>query len=445
MTRQREPIIIEMAAPQASPAALAGTAESRWETVLLVGLIAVLTWSPLAFGTTEPWSQFIQRAAALALFAIWVFWQSQQRAIEFSKSSIYLPAVAFGFLVVLQFALGATAYRYATLSELLNLGCYAILILVAGEVLNRRRNLRTLFTALALFGFALAFFSILQGLTGTSRIYGIRTATSLSASIFGPYANHNHYAGLMEMLVPLSAAAAILQSGSKRTILLFGAIMMAVSMVFSRSRGGMIALAVGLMFVCIVLFRLQRHRRGLLGIVTASAVVGALVLMLGTDKILERLLETQDQYRFSIYLDTIRMALHRPFFGFGLGTFPHVYPQFQSFWTNLFVNHAHNDYLELLAETGIVGFALIAWMMVSVFHAGFSKLRRGENDEGRLLTLAALTGIVSVLVHSLFDFNLHIPGNAALFFVLCSAIATPFKYRVRPHAADWQDDTTGEV
>jgi O-antigen ligase len=433
-----------MAAPQTSPAAPAGTASPRLESILLVGLIAVLMWSPLAFGTTEPWSQFIQRAAVIALLAIWVFWQSQQRGIELSKNPIFLPALTFGLLVVLQFALGATAYRYATLSELLNLCCYAVLILIGGEVLNRRRNLQTLFTALAVFGFALAFFSILQGLSGTSKIYGIRTTTSLSASIFGPYANHNHYAGLMEMLVPLSAAAAILQRGSKRTILLFGTVLMAVSIVFSRSRGGMIALAAGLLFVCMVLFQLQRHRRGLLGILTASAVVGALVLMLGTDKILERLLETQDQYRFSIYLDTIRMALHRPFFGYGLGTFPHVYPQFQSFWTNLFVNHAHNDYLELLSETGVVGFALIAWMMISVFRVGFSKLRRGENDEGRLLTLAAMTGIVSLLVHSLFDFNLHIPANAALFFVLCSAIATPFKYRVRPHASDWSNETVGE-
>lgn len=411
---------------------------------MLVGLMAILMWSPLAFGTTEPWSQFIQRAVAFALFAIWMFWQSQQRAIEFSKNPIYTPALTFGLLVVLQFALGATAYRYATLSELLNLGCYAILILIAGEVLNRRHNLRSLFTALAVFGFALAFLSILLGLTGTTKIYGVRTTTSLSASIFGPYANHNHYAGLMELLVPLSAAAAILQRGSKRTILLFGSVVMAVSIVFSRSRGGMIALAAGLLFVCIVLFRLQRHRRGLLGILTASAVVGALVLMLGTDKILERLLETQDQYRFSIYLDTIRMALHRPLFGFGLGTFPQVYPQFQSFWTNLFVNHAHNDYLELLAETGIAGFGLMAWMMISVFRAGFSKLRRGENDEARLLTLAAMTGIVSMLVHSLFDFNLHIPANAALFFVLCSAVATPFKYRLRPNAANWQDHSVGE-
>ena len=93
------------------------------------------------------------------------------------------------------------------------------------------------------------------------------------------------------------------------------------------------------------------------------------------------------------------------------------------------MNHAHNDYLEMLADTGVVGLALFVWMLVGVFRSGFSKVMDRDDEEGRLLTLAALTGIVGILIHSFIDFNLHIPANAALFFVLCAAVAAPFKHK----------------
>lgn len=432
MPREKKPFVIDMPAPRSSASMDATAVSARLQSITVGLLIAIVIASPLAFGTTEPWSQFIQRMTTLALFGLWIADQYVQRQIELSRNPIYLPAFLFVALVLVQLALGTTSYTYATLSEIPNLAVYGVLILIAGELLNRRRNLRTVVLSLSIFGFLLAVFAILQGFAGTSKVYGLRSTASLSAAIFGPYANHNHYAGLMEMLVPLSAAAALLECGAKRALLLFGTVIMALSIVFSRSRGGMLALACSVLFVCAMLLRRQRHRRGLLAMFGVLAVLVGLVLILGNDKIFTRLFEAQDQYRFSIYGDSIRMAMQKPILGHGLGTFPYVYPEFQSFWTNLLVNHAHDDYLELWAETGITGLALFAWMMLAAFRGGFSKLRDDKNDEGQLLTFAAMTSVVAMLVHSLLDFNLHIPANAALFFVQCSAAATPFKHRVRP-------------
>ena len=71
--------------------------------------------------------------------------------------------------------------------------------------------------------------------------------------------------------------------------------------------------------------------------------------------------------------------------------------------------------------------------------AGLAKATDPGDHEGRLLTLAALTGVAGIVVHSLLDFNLHIPANAALFFVLCAAVATPFKHRIKPvQFESWQ-------
>jgi O-antigen ligase len=408
------------------------SAAAWMQTAGFVGLVTLLMWSPLAFGTTESWSQFIQRTVVVALLGMWVVLQYLQTAIELGPNPTYLPALLFAGFIALQFLGGVSSYRYATLSEFLNIAVYGGLILLAGETLYSRRCSRKFVFAMAVFGFALALLALFQGLSGTNKIFWLRATHDAAADIYGPYANHNHYAGLMEMLVPLAAAAALLETGGKRMILLFATLTMALSLVFSRSRGGMIGLAAGFLFVCVMLFRYQRSRRGLFGIGIFVAIVAAMVLWLGTDRIMERLTEVQDNYRLSIYGDCVRMWLHKPMMGFGLGTFSTVYPQFRSFPTNLFVNHAHNDYLELMVETGLVGPALVVWFLFGVFRNGFAKMRDAADSEGRLLTLALLTGIVAILVHSLLDFNLHIPANAALFFVLCAAAATPFRRRIRP-------------
>ena len=117
------------------------------------------------------------------------------------------------------------------------------------------------------------------------------------------------------------------------------------------------------------------------------------------------------------------MFSHRPVWGWGLGTFPTVYPSYRTFYTNLFVNEAHNDYAQLLVETGLLGFALMLWFLVQVYRCGLPTSRRWEFKWDGAVSLAALLGCSGILLHSFVDFNLQIPANAALFYVLC-ALAT---------------------
>jgi len=106
--------------------------------------------------------------------------------------------------------------------------------------------------------------------------------------------------------------------------------------------------------------------------------------------------------------------------GWGLGTFPEVYPSFRSFYTNLFVNEAHNDYVQLAVETGLVGFAIACSFIVLVYHRGLRRMEQWQTDIRSAAALAALIGLTGILVHSLSDFNLQIPANAALFFALAA-------------------------
>ena len=133
--------------------------------------------------------------------------------------------------------------------------------------------------------------------------------------------------------------------------------------------------------------------------------------------------------RLKIDADSLRMFSQRPILGWGLGTFPTVYPQFRSFYTNSFVNAAHNDYLQLLTETGIVGFAIAIWFLIAAFRPAIRKTRNWPSDVNGAVAVAALLGICGILVHSFVDFNLQIPANAMLFYVLCTVAAMEPRFR----------------
>ena len=99
-------------------------------------------------------------------------------------------------------------------------------------------------------------------------------------------------------------------------------------------------------------------------------------------------------------------------------------PSYRSFYTNLFVNEAHNDYAQLMVETGLLGFGLMLWFLVRLYRSGWPTSRRWEFKWDGAVSLAALLGCTGLLLHSLVDFNLQIPANAAVFFVLCAIAAS---------------------
>ena len=142
--------------------------------------------------------------------------------------------------------------------------------------------------------------------------------------------------------------------------------------------------------------------------------------------------ELSTDIRVQMNLDGLRMFLKKPVMGWGMGSFPVVYPQFRSFYTNFFVNEAHNDYLQLLVEMGLLGFATMIWFVIVVYRRAFHKIAEWTSDVSGAVALACILGFTGILIHSALDFNLQIPANAALFYVFCTvAAADPFVQPMR--------------
>jgi O-antigen ligase len=325
-----------------------------------------------------------------------------------------------------------TAYRYATFSQALLYIAYAAICFLVVQVLRRTWQVQTLAWGFSIYGFVVALFALIQGLASNGKLYWLRTPR-FGGWIYGPYVNHNHYAGLMEMLLPIPLVFVFTRYGSglRKGMAAFAAALMASTIFLSGSRGGMLAVAVQItIFVAILLRQKQTGRMVFtLGIFLALAI--GLLAWLGGGELVERIAsihsetrtELSGAMRVDIDRDALRMFEHNPILGWGLGTFADVYPQFRSFYTNFFVDNAHNDYLQLLVEMGTLGFATMLWFLVTVYYRAIKKLKNWTVDTNGALSLAAMLGISGILVHSFLDFNLQIPANAALFYVLCTLAA----------------------
>jgi O-antigen ligase len=131
-------------------------------------------------------------------------------------------------------------------------------------------------------------------------------------------------------------------------------------------------------------------------------------------------------FRKSYALDALRMWRAHPVLGVGLGDFETAYPRYQSFPSDLWIDHAHNDYVEAVAETGLVGAVLILSLLALFFRLAFRDWGRPLRSQGSWIRLGAAIGCCGMLVHSFVDFNLHIPANAAWFAVLGGIATTAY-------------------
>ena len=116
--------------------------------------------------------------------------------------------------------------------------------------------------------------------------------------------------------------------------------------------------------------------------------------------------------------DTWRIFLDHPFVGTGLGTLQIVYPPYETLYDGKIVNHTHNDYLEALAETGMLGGLCCAWFLGVLFAESLKRVRQLNYSFAGTLQLSGLVASAGFLMHSFVDFNLHIPANALLFFLM---------------------------
>jgi len=422
----------------------------------LVICVAIVL-SALAYGTVHYWALGLFNLGGLTILVLWVLDAWRLGNLRISRNLLQLPllgALGLGLIQLLplrEFSSGgATAFGLAnTLSldpnstRLVLVQLATLLIYFAATLVfvDTPHRLHVLVRTIMVFGFCLALFGLTQSFTSPTKVYWIRELNQSTA--FGPFINRHHFAGYMELTIalPLGLLFAGAVDKEKRLIYLFVAGLMGVALVMTSSRGGIVSLVAEVLFLVVVtaIWRKQSDRRrrrsgrlkriaGRVGLATALLVGLFLgVILLGGEFSLNRFIDsvnTDDPTtgRAHFWSVTLNIIKAHPFVGTGLGAYGVIYTQYDSRNGLFRLEQAHNDYLQVLSDGGIVGGVLALGFVGLLFYKALMRAKSSD-DFRRGVALAALSGCFGVLVHSFFDFTLHTTSNALLFLVL-AAIAT---------------------
>jgi hypothetical protein len=241
-------------------------------SIIALGLMVVMAGATLAFGAVEPWSLATLGLSVIALLVLWVIKGLVDQRLSVSVPSTGLPLAALILLGVLQgitttdsvgkrfsISLDAEATRLATEVLLILL----IAFLLSANFLAKVPALTWLRNFLIFFGLALSIFGLIQRFTWNGKYFWVIEPSAQPPAPFGSFVNHNHFAGYVEMIAPIPVALILRRAVRGELALVYGfaAALMGLAVVMSLSRGGMISLVAGLMFVVAFGFKRSGKRR----------------------------------------------------------------------------------------------------------------------------------------------------------------------------------------
>jgi O-antigen ligase len=423
-----------------------------WGRFIILVLCLAVVLSTLAFGTVHAWSLGIFQAGAGLVLALWMMDAWRSRALRVSRNFLQLPLlglVAVGLLQLMPLggeAAGPLSFDpHATRVVVLQLVALFVYFAAALAFVDSPRRLRLMVRLVIIFGFALAMFALMQHFVNPSTIFWLREPKQ--ATPFGPYIHRHQFAGYMELTLalPLGLLFAGAIPRDRMPLYAFAAALMCIALVMTNSRGGMLSMVAELVFLVLVSVRVGRKskvgeegdeqkvsrvralalRAALAFVMVIAVVFGALYF--GGEDALSRLVGTVNAAdpttgRAHFWKGTVEIIKDHPLLGTGLGAFSAVYPRYDTgngFWR---LEQAHNDYLQILSDAGVVGGLLGLLFVAWLFRSAFARMQSPDRFR-RGVALGALAGCAGVLVHSFFDFTLHAMANALLFLLL-AALAT---------------------
>ena len=455
----------ETQAPIAAPGAgytvyrIRHTLASRF-AFLMVCLAIVL--SALAYGTVHYWALTIFFLGGVTILVLWLVDGWNLGTFRISRNVLQLPLLGMLLLGVFQLLplrhpedvgthsiplVSSLSFDpYSTRFILVQTLAFLIYFAAVLVFTDTPKRLRLLVRTIAVFGFVLAIFGLTQSFTSPDKIYWMRELPQSQA--FGPFINRHHFAGYMELALalPLGLVFTGAIEKEKKFIYLFAAGLMAVALIMTNSRGGIISLFAEILFLVATMgLRRRRHKKHKkseseerpprirsaamkagLALALIVALFGGVVLLGGEDALTRVVgsVNTDDPTtgRAHFWGVTVDIIKTHPWIGTGLGAFGVVYTGYDSRNGLYRLEQAHNDYLQTLSDGGIIGALLGLFFIVNLFRMGFTR-RDSRDDFRRGVATGAMAGCFAVLVHSFFDFTLHTPANALLFLTL-AALAT---------------------
>jgi O-antigen ligase len=438
-------------------------------------LLALVLWAPIPLGSNRPWAWSILEIGIFTAGLLWLVAYARREVTIGPVPRAALPALAILALwllfVFLQWLPLPAAWvralsphaaelhsavdylapgRFVTLSIdphasfvfWLKSCAYAAAFALTLLLVQRRGRLVWLCTAFVVSGVAQAFYGSLMHLSGMNiEAFGAPIPHASQAS--GAFVNRNHLAGMLEICLAVGIGLMIAQMEdrpgrnlhrrlhdlavlllSPKAALRLLLVVMVLALVMTRSRMGNTAFFASLLVAGVIALILsQRASRSIVILIASLVVIDILFVgaWFGVERTIQRIEETtirQVEERVDPSIYAVGMFQDYRWFGTGGGTFYTAFTRYRGHDIEPFYDHVHNDYVQFLAETGLIGAGLLALLVaMSVLCALLAQSRR-RDPLARGVAFAVVMGVIALGIHSTVDFNLQIPANAFLFVIL---------------------------
>ena len=410
--------------------------------IIFALLVCVVVVAPLPYGTVDAWWKAVFVCAVLGVCILAVVEIAITNSSRINPLTVLLPLLALTVLAYVQSWTRISADSFQTrffALQLLALTAFLALLYRYAATAERMRLL-----AYAVIGIALvsAIFGSLR-LT-TQHETGFLLPLLKPNQGFAQFVNKNHFAYLMEMaiglVIGLSFAERSKQNLPARQNLPYFAFLVPlwVALVLSNSRGGILALLTQVVIASMLLLPRPKLRIALAAVLVAVVCAGTLWVggdrlvnsfaPIGNEQPISATTARENASRNEIWRATMKFFAAHPLLGAGLGGYWIAITSYHDASGVLVPQEAHNDYLELLASGGVIGLAIGVWFAVSVIRLARKNLWSSTGFV-RALRLGAVLALAGVAIHSLFDFGLHLLGNAVVFLTLIMMATTQIESR----------------
>ena len=334
--------------------------------------------------------------------------ESSDGQISFPHDTFYLPVFLFLAYIIIQTVILSPANQRYLFGAILLFFLIVLFLVYLYAGFGKRENSLYLLQSVIYTNSILLF------------VYLVRVFISFKAGehVFsGWLVNHNHIAMLTGMLLPYAIALSVYrhQRTRDRVLWFVSLSVVLISFLLSVSRGAYISFVFAIAITLLGSAWLGLYRKKTAFILFGAGVLaGAFILSLYPfeHRIFSSLFILSASQRLGIWLGSLKMFIHHPFIGWGIGTYGDAFHRFRPADILYFVNHAHNIFIETADDTGIIGLGLLIWILSAWFYALIREMKRTSSDFKKAVLWAGLTSTLFLIFHNFVDFGILVPSNA---------------------------------
>jgi len=422
-------------------------------------LTPLVIFSCLFYGSVTVLPITIIETTVGLLILFWLIDMAYKGRLSFLETGLILPIFVFLVLIIFQLIplpinlmrviSGYTANLYenfmprgvaktfftlsiypnVTISELFKILTYLGIFFLVINKIETKRQFDYIINTIIFFGLIISIFAIIQKYSYKGRVYWFDSPGS-AITPFGPFANRNNFSGYINMIIPLSLGYFLTDMPlSKRIIYGLCMWIMVLALLLSLSRAGILVYILVLLFMLSLLrFKHSLKHKTKTLVICFSLVFFSSLFFIDFKGVLERFANLFTKQTLVVFghgyswWDILRIWQDFPLFGTGLGTFANISSMYKTTAAQSLFTYAHNDYLQLLSEVGLTGFICLSLLFILYFRRVLKMWLKRHNSYVVSLVLGGMASIFGMLVYCLLDFNLHIPANALLFFVIMGLV-----------------------